>query len=90
MLVVVKTINSTKHKINNGFIGVRTIRVWLYNSKISTYSSNRIHYIDCGRDALSADPSTPADVYFVLESTDFGINGISFDIEKSIKSIYYP
>ena len=40
--------------------------------------------IDRGMVAMSSNDSTPADVYFVLEETDFFINAINFDIDKKI------
>lgn len=40
--------------------------------------------VDRGMDAMSSSDSMPADVYFVLEGTDFVINAINFDIDKKI------
>ena len=40
--------------------------------------------IDRAMDAMSSSDSTPADVYFVLEGSDFVINAVNFDIDKKI------
>jgi hypothetical protein len=40
--------------------------------------------VDRAMDAMSSSDDSPADIYFVLEDTEYVINAVNFDVDKSI------